>query len=48
MEIAILKNLQQIGRLPTVLENDIHHSTESAENKEASIDTIDTIRRLIK
>lgn len=43
----IWKNYK-IGRLLNVLENDINHSTESADNKEASIDTINTIRGLIK
>ena len=46
--VTIKKNLQQIGRFLCVLENDIIHSTESEENKEASIETINSIRRLIK
>jgi len=46
--VTITKNLQQVGRFLTVLENDIIHSQESEENKEASIETINSIRRLIK
>jgi len=46
--MTIKKNLQQIGTFLCVLENDIIHSTGSEENKEASIETINSIRRLIK
>lgn len=46
--VTIKKNLQTIGRLLKVLESDINHSTSSEDNKEASIETINTIRRLIK
>ena len=44
---TINKNLQRISRLLDVLESDINHGTDSEDNIEASIETINMIRKLI-